>query len=99
LVQILGTAVNGWYPCKYGEFVGFMSARYIADLMIVDAKSLDDAKPEEKEYEYYMVKKGDTLGKIARKYGTSVGKIVRMNKEVHPRITEDYIVTGWKIRV
>jgi LysM repeat protein len=99
LVQILGTAVNGWYPCKYGEFVGFMSARYLADLMIVGVKPLDDAKPEEKTYEYYVVKKGDTLGKIARKYGTSVGEIVRMNKGVHPRITEDYIVTGWKIRV
>lgn len=45
---------------------------------------------------YHHVVKGDTLGKIAQKYGTTVKKIVALN----PRITNpDLIYAGEVIRV
>lgn len=45
----------------------------------------------------YVVKSGDTLGKIAKKYSTSVDNIVKANREKYPKITADYIVVGWKL--
>lgn len=45
----------------------------------------------------YVVKTGDTLGKIAKKYATSVDKIVKDNKEKYPKITPNFIRAGWKL--
>lgn len=47
----------------------------------------------------YVVKKGDTLSKIATKYNTTVDKIVKDNLKLHKSITKDHIVTGWKLTV
>lgn len=47
----------------------------------------------------YVVKKGDTLSKIAKTYGTTVDKIVNDNLKSHKSITRDHIVTGWKLLV
>ena len=45
---------------------------------------------------YYIVKKGDTLTKIANRYGVSRTQLMRWNN----RITDpDYIQAGWQIRV
>ena len=43
----------------------------------------------------YVVKSGDTLGEIAKKYGTSVDNIVRDNREKYPTIKANYIRAGW----
>lgn len=40
---------------------------------------------------------GDTLGEIAKKYDTTVSKIVDANKAKYPNITADYIVAGWTL--
>lgn len=48
---------------------------------------------------YHEVKSGDTLGKLAKKYGTTVDQIVVDNKAAYPRITANYIVVGWKLKV
>lgn len=45
----------------------------------------------------HTVKRGDTLGKIAKEYGTNVDKIVKDNKTKYPKITASYIVVGWKL--
>lgn len=45
----------------------------------------------------YVVKSGDTLGKIAKKYGTKVDKIVADNKATYSKITANFIRTGWKL--
>lgn len=47
----------------------------------------------------YEVKKGDTLGKIAKEYGSIVDTIVAANKATYPKITANYIVVGWKLKV
>ncbi len=45
----------------------------------------------------HKVVKGDTLGKIAKKYGVSVDEIVEDNKQKYPKITPSYIVVGWEL--
>ena len=46
---------------------------------------------------YYTVKSGDTLSTIARKYGTSVSAIQRLNTSLIKNL--NLIIAGWKIRV
>lgn len=50
-------------------------------------------------YEIHVVKKGDTLTKIAKKYDTTVGAIVANNRAAYPKMTANYIVVGWKLKV
>lgn len=47
----------------------------------------------------YTVKRGDTLGAIAKKYNTTVKKIVNDNKSKYPQITPNFIKVGWKLKV
>lgn len=49
------------------------------------------------EQRVYVVNSGDTLGKIAKKYGTSVDEIVKDNKAAYPKITASFIRVGWKL--
>jgi lysozyme len=46
---------------------------------------------------YYTVRSGDTLSAIARKYGTSVGAIQKLNPTLIRNV--NLIQVGWKIRV
>lgn len=46
---------------------------------------------------WYTVKSGDTLSAIARKYGTSVSAIQKLNPALIKNV--NLIITGWKIRV
>jgi nucleoid-associated protein YgaU len=48
-------------------------------------------------YEVYEIQKGDTLGKIAKQYGTSWQKIHEMNKDVIKN--PDLIFPGQKIKI
>lgn len=54
-------------------------------------------KPAESTAVYYTVKSGDTLWKIAKKYGTTPTAIQKLNSNKIKDI--NLIVTGWKIRV
>jgi len=62
-------------------------------------KDSDDANTPEQDAVYYIVKKGDTLGKIAKKYGTTVHDILEYNKKNYSRITESFIIVGWQLRI
>jgi LysM repeat protein len=46
---------------------------------------------------YYTVRSGDTLSAIARKYGTSVAAIQKLNSALIRNVNQ--IQVGWKIRV
>ena len=43
----------------------------------------------------YVVKKGDTLGEIAKKYQTSVNELVRLNNIKNPNL----IIVGQRIKI
>ena len=47
----------------------------------------------------YKVKSGDNLTEIARMYKTTVKNLVVLNKKKYPTITENYIKTGWTLKV
>lgn len=45
----------------------------------------------------YVVKSGDTLGRLAKKYGVTVDSIIQENQKEYPKMTADYIRVGWKL--
>lgn len=53
--------------------------------------------PENKKSGRYIVRQGDTLWKIARKYGCSVSEIISLNRELirNPAL----IYSGWELKV
>lgn len=57
----------------------------------------DAVLPENKKSGRYIVRQGDTLRKIARKYGCSVAEIVSLNRELirNPAL----IYSGWELKV
>lgn len=57
----------------------------------------DAVLPENKKSGRYIVRQGDTLWKIARKYGCSVAEIVSLNRELirNPAL----IYSGWELKV
>lgn len=47
----------------------------------------------------YKVVSGDTLSKIAKKYGTTAKKILEANKTKYPAMTLNYILVGWELTI
>lgn len=47
----------------------------------------------------HIVRQGDTLSALARKYDTTVAEIVAKNRGRYPRIRADYICIGWRLTV
>lgn len=47
----------------------------------------------------YKVVKGDTLSKIAKKYGTTAKKIYDTNKRKYPAMTMNFILVGWELTI
>lgn len=47
----------------------------------------------------HIVKKGDTLYSLAKRYKTTVDKIVADNKGKYPKMTARYIVAGWELTI
>lgn len=64
-----------------------------------DFSDLDENKKETVTVKEYVVNSGDTLWKIANKYGTTVNAIVNSNKEKYPRITPNFIHVGWRLTI
>ncbi len=90
-VQVDSTVVNGWYHCKYGNVVGYMSGNYL--------KNVQTTSSTPAATRTHKVKSGDTLSQIAKKYGTTVNAIVLANRSKYPKITASYIVVGWELVV
>ena len=47
----------------------------------------------------HKVVRGDTLSKIAKKYGTTAKKIYEANKSKYPTMTMNLIVVGWELTI
>jgi len=67
------------------------------DYSAVQAKVNTLVKKQESAPVYYTVKSSDTLSGIARKYGTTVSAIQKLNPTLIKNV--NLILTGWKIRV
>lgn len=63
----------------------------------VSGSTPDAVLPENKKSGRYIVRQGDTLWKIARKYGCSVAEIISLNRELirNPAL----IYSGWELKV
>lgn len=63
----------------------------------VSGSAPDAVLPENKKSGIYIVRQGDTLWKIARKYNCSVAEIVSLNRELirNPAL----IYSGWELKV
>ncbi len=48
---------------------------------------------------FHTVVKGDTLGKIAKIYGTTVDRIYQANRDTFPAMTKDLIRVGWELKI
>ena len=57
----------------------------------------DAVLPENKKSGIYIVRQGDTLWKIARKYGCSVAEIISLNRELIRNLA--LIYSGWELKV
>ena len=89
LVSIEGNTTNGNKSNCVAQKT--RDKKYIAGVILLPYK---DEKPKETK-KYYIVKKGDTLTSIAKKYKTSVKQLVSWNKIKNPNL----IRVGQKIRV
>lgn len=58
---------------------------YVGQVLKVGEKN-PDPKPPEPEKEYYVVKRGDNLTKIANMYGTTVQQLVAWNNIANPNL-------------
>lgn len=67
------------------------------DYSAVQAKVNALVKKQESTPAYYTVKSSDTLSGIAKKYGTTVSAIQKLNPTLIKNV--NLILTGWKIRV
>lgn len=47
----------------------------------------------------HKVATGDSLSKIAAKYGTTVEKIIADNRKTYPKIKSNFIIRGWVLKV
>jgi len=66
------------------------------DKKALEAKKKADAEAAAKAIVYHTVKSGDCLSRIAKKYGTTVNAICKLNKNLTPNTT---LQLGRKIRV
>lgn len=62
-------------------------------------KIINGGNATKKQSRSYTVKKNDNLTKIAKTYGTTVNAIVQKNKKKYPKITANFICTGWVLEV
>ena len=65
----------------------------------VQAKVNEILASQAPKLQNYVVKRGDTLTKIAKQFGTTVDTILANNKKSHPKMTRNFIMVGWILRV
>lgn len=62
-----------------------------------DFSDMEEKKKEDVAAKEHVVKPGDTLWRIANRYGTTVNAIVSENKAKYPNITPNFIRVGWRL--
>lgn len=85
---------DGWGKLKSGAgWIYLENASYVKILGTTTSSSSTSTTTT------YTVVKGDTLSAIAKKYGTTVAKIVAENKSKYSKLTANYIEVGWMLTI
>ena len=77
--------VKGWVRTKRGNknvaFIALNDGSCVANIqVVVDLAKIDEAERKAAAaVQYHTVRSGDTLGALARKYGTTVTRICQLN--------------------
>ncbi len=82
------------YPINPNDLVDFKEHKLHKDSLLIWKKSFKEVV-DAKQAKYHTIKKGDTLGGLARKYGTSVKRLCQLNKIS----TKTILRIGRKLRV
>lgn len=87
-VAINGTYVRGFVVPDYAKMVPKKTTPKKTEPKKTEKKKAEPKKTAKKKAKVinYRVKKGDTLNKIAKKYGTTVKKLVKDNKIKNPNL-------------
>ncbi|MFH0893147.1 MAG: M23 family metallopeptidase [Bacteroidota bacterium] len=69
-------------PINPESFISFENKKLTKNSIIISKKTFaySTSSPGSKGGSYHIVKKGDSLGKIARKYGTTVARLCKLNR-------------------
>jgi len=86
-VRFLGGAINP------NDIINFENMKLISDTIVISKNTFSYLEDVFKA-RYYVVRKGDTLAKIAKKYGVSISKLCKLNGINHKKILK----VGQKIR-
>jgi murein DD-endopeptidase MepM/ murein hydrolase activator NlpD len=89
-IRYLGEAMN---PANIIDFS--MGQLKNKDEYVIGIKAMKQARAEQAAMKYHKVRSGDTLSGIAKKYGTSVRALCRLNNIKETKILQ----IGQKIRV
>lgn len=94
--KITAVSVNGKHPyhCRAVNDAGTFVSGVYGWVDAADVSAISTSKPASTD-EVYVVKSGDTLSKIAAKYGTTYQKLAAYNNIANPNI----ISVGQKIKI
>jgi membrane-bound lytic murein transglycosylase D len=66
-----------------------------SNILLANLDSIPESSPPQRAFVYHRVRRGETLGTIARKYRTTVGSLMRANKLRR----SNYIVAGKLLKI
>ena len=84
-------------PLNPNDLIDFKNFDLVSDTLFITKKSFNyyNTISKLKSAKFYVVKKGDSLSKIAKKYGTTVKKLCKLNRIT----TKTLIKPGRKLRI
>lgn len=93
--------VDTWIKTTYSGKTGYASGKYLTPTPVINQSQpieppTEDVKPIESDYVTYKIQKGDTLSKIAKRYGTTVKAIKALNPQIK---NANLIITGDTIKI
>lgn len=102
LAQAWSTPIQSIIDANKGTYPNIgtgQNALIVVGWVLVRPGTAQAEVPQAPAEQYHQVVSGDTNGKIAARYGTTVDNIVNLNKGKYPKMTADHVEAGWVIRV
>lgn len=90
--------VKAWILTTYNGVKGYASGKYLTPTPEIETQAQPDPQPQpEPSYMTYKIKKGDTLSKIAKTFGTTVKAIKDANPDKIKNVNKIY--TGDTLKI